>query len=174
MLSRTVGTLGPDRHIAVHSVGIAVALMEIAMGVIGGSVMTLEITPWVTFLAGFGAVVLTFLAGAEIDPDSLKENLAESVGIGFLSFLLPFVAGMAAAYYWLGWGRERREDCRDCLVHNLCGGRIRCDGGKRSFFHPLGTGDFGRLFCNRPRHSAGAWVVVYRVFAESRRVLPPC
>lgn len=83
--------------------GIAVALMEIAMGVIGGSVMTLEITPWVTFLAGFGAVVLTFLAGAEIDPDSLKDNLAESLGIGFLSFLLPFAGGMAAAYYLLGW-----------------------------------------------------------------------
>ena len=83
--------------------GIAVALMEIALGVIGGSVMNLEITPWVTFLAGFGAVVLTFLAGAEINPDSLKNNLAESLGIGFLSFLLPFLGGMAAAYYWLGW-----------------------------------------------------------------------
>ena len=78
-------------------------LASIALGVIGGSVMHLEITPWVTFLAGFGAVVLTFLAGAEINPDSLKNNLAESLGIGFLSFLLPFLGGMAAAYYWLGW-----------------------------------------------------------------------
>ena len=83
--------------------GIAVALMEIAMGVIGGSVMTLEITPWVTFLAGFGAVVLTFLAGAEIDPDSLKKNLGQSLVIGFVSFLLPFLGGVAAAHYWLGW-----------------------------------------------------------------------
>lgn len=50
--------------------GISVALVEIAVGVIGGSAMQLEITSWVTFLAGFGAVVLTFLAGAEIDPDT--------------------------------------------------------------------------------------------------------
>lgn len=83
--------------------GISVALMEIAVGVIGGNAMNLEITPWVTFLAGFGAVVLTFLAGAEIDPDSLKENMTESLVIGFLSFLLPFLGGMGFAYYVFGW-----------------------------------------------------------------------
>lgn len=78
--------------------GISVALMEIAVGVIGGNAMNLEITPWVTFLAGFGAVV-----GAEIDPDSLKENMTESLVIGFLSFLLPFLGGMVFAYYVFGW-----------------------------------------------------------------------
>ncbi|SEP00715.1 cation:proton antiporter [Propionispora vibrioides] len=83
--------------------GISVALMEIAVGVIGGNAMHLEITSWVTFLAGFGAVVLTFLAGAEIDPDSLKGNLKESLVIGFLSFLLPFLGGMWLAEYMFGW-----------------------------------------------------------------------
>ncbi|MEG6584892.1 cation:proton antiporter [Dendrosporobacter sp. 1207_IL3150] len=83
--------------------GISVALMEIAVGVIGGNALNIEITPWVTFLAGFGAVVLTFLAGAEIDPDSLKENMTESLVIGFVSFLLPFLGGMGFAYYVFGW-----------------------------------------------------------------------
>lgn len=83
--------------------GISVALMEIAVGVVGGNAMHLEITPWVTFLAGFGAVVLTFLAGAEIDPDSLKGNLKESLTIGFLSFLLPFLGGLLFARYVFGW-----------------------------------------------------------------------
>ncbi|MDR3562417.1 MAG: cation:proton antiporter [Negativicutes bacterium] len=83
--------------------GISVALMEIAVGVIGGNAIHIEITPWVNFLAGFGAVVLTFLAGAEINPDSLKENLKESLAIGVLSFLLPFLGGMAFAYYGFGW-----------------------------------------------------------------------
>jgi len=82
---------------------ISVALVEIAIGVIGGNLMHLEITNWVNFLAGFGAVVLTFLAGAEIDPHSLKENLKPSIIIGFLSFLLPFLLGMGVAYYALGW-----------------------------------------------------------------------
>jgi len=83
--------------------GISVALMEIAVGVIGGNVMHIEITPWVNFLASFGAVVLTFLAGAEINPDSLKENISQSLVIGFMSFLLPFIGGMAFAYYVFGW-----------------------------------------------------------------------
>lgn len=83
--------------------GISVALMEIAIGVIGGNALHIEITPWVNFLAGFGAVILTFLAGAEIDPESLKANLKESLVIGFLSFLLPFLAGMGFAYYIFGW-----------------------------------------------------------------------
>lgn len=83
--------------------GISVALIEIAVGVVGGNAIHIEITPWVNFLAGFGAVVLTFLAGAEINPDSLKENLKESLAIGFLSFLLPFLGGMAFAYYVFGW-----------------------------------------------------------------------
>ncbi|BBB91151.1 MAG TPA: cation:proton antiporter [Methylomusa anaerophila] len=83
--------------------GISVALVEIAVGVVGGNAMQLEITTWVTFLAGFGAVVLTFLAGAEIDPDSLIGNLKESLVIGFASFLLPFVGGMLFAEYVFGW-----------------------------------------------------------------------
>jgi Kef-type K+ transport system membrane component KefB len=83
--------------------GISVALMEIAVGVVGGNAMQIEITSWVTFLAGFGAVVLTFLAGAEIDPDSLKGNLKQSLVIGVLSFLLPFIGGMVFAEYVFGW-----------------------------------------------------------------------
>lgn len=83
--------------------GISVALMEIAVGVVGGNAMQIEITSWVTFLAGFGAVVLTFLAGAEIDTNSLKENWKESLVIGVSSFLLPFVGGMIFAKYVFGW-----------------------------------------------------------------------
>ncbi|MEN6567864.1 MAG: cation:proton antiporter [Veillonellales bacterium] len=83
--------------------GISVALMEIAVGVVGGNLVTMEITEWITFLAGFGAVVLTFLSGAEIDPDNLKDNLKESLVIGILSFLLPFIGGMLFAKYVFGW-----------------------------------------------------------------------
>ncbi len=82
---------------------ISVALVEIALGVVGGNLMHIEITNWVTFLASFGSVLLTFLAGAEIDPEGLKQNLKPSLVIGFLSFLLPFLAGLAVAYYGLGW-----------------------------------------------------------------------
>ena len=37
------------------------------MFVIAGNLVDLPLTPWVNYLAGFGAILLTFLAGAEID-----------------------------------------------------------------------------------------------------------
>lgn len=84
--------------------GISLALIEILVGVVAGNIIHLQITDWVNFLAGLGSVILTFLAGAEIDPASLKKNLKQSVVIGLLSFLLPFVCGMLVAYFLLGWG----------------------------------------------------------------------
>src|ERR1700677_2034092 len=49
-------------------VAVSVALIEIIVGAVAGNLIGLQITDWVNFLAGFGAILLTFLAGAEIDP----------------------------------------------------------------------------------------------------------
>lgn len=90
-------------------VGISVALVEIALGVLGGNVLNLQTTPWIDFLAAFGAVLLTFLAGAEIDPDSLRRHLRISLAIGSISFAIPFAAAFAVAYFALGWSLESAE-----------------------------------------------------------------
>ncbi len=72
--------------------GISVALIEILVGVIAGNFLGVHATTeWINFLALLGAGVLTFLAGAEIDPRSLKANLRVSGLIGILSFGVPFV-----------------------------------------------------------------------------------
>lgn len=84
-------------------IGISVALIEIGLGVIGGNVLGLHTTPWIDFLAAFGAVLLTFLAGAEIDPQSLRRHLRASLVIGAISFVAPFAAAFAVAYFVLGW-----------------------------------------------------------------------
>jgi len=84
-------------------VGISVALLEIAMGVIAGNVFGFHPTEWINFLATFGAVLLTFLAGAEIDPDSLRAHLTAALVIGFVSFLAPFMGAWAFAYWVIGW-----------------------------------------------------------------------
>ncbi len=84
-------------------VGLSVALAEICVGIIGGNFLGLHTTPWIDFLAGFGSVLLTFLAGAEIDPQSFRRHLKASVAIGVLSFLLPFVGAWAFAYYVAHW-----------------------------------------------------------------------
>ncbi|MHB0871130.1 MAG: cation:proton antiporter [Chloroflexota bacterium] len=84
-------------------IGLSVALVEIGVGVIGGNFLGMHTAPWIDFLASFGSILLTFLAGAEIDPESLKKHLKPSLVIGIASFLLPFLGTMAFAYYVAGW-----------------------------------------------------------------------
>jgi Kef-type K+ transport system membrane component KefB len=84
-------------------IAISIALLEIMVGVIGGNFLPLQRTEWVNFLAGFGSILLTFLAGAEIEPEILRKRFKESVGIGVLSFLMPFLGAMAYAYYIADW-----------------------------------------------------------------------
>lgn len=83
--------------------GISVALFEIGMGVVAGNFLGFHPTEWVSFLATFGAGLLTFLAGAEIDPESLRVHLRAALAIGVVSFLVPFVAAWAFAYWVTGW-----------------------------------------------------------------------
>ncbi|HEU0236032.1 MAG TPA: cation:proton antiporter [Candidatus Limnocylindrales bacterium] len=83
--------------------GISVALIEIGMGVVGGNALGLQTTPWIDFLATFGAGLLTFLAGAEIDPVSLRRHAKVSVTIGAVSFAAPFAAAFGFAYFVAGW-----------------------------------------------------------------------
>jgi Kef-type K+ transport system membrane component KefB len=52
--------------------GVTVAILEIALGVVAGNVLDIAPLRWLNFLAAFGSVVLTFLAGAEVDPGVLR------------------------------------------------------------------------------------------------------
>ena len=70
--------------------------------VLGTSVLVADQT-WIKFLSGTGAIVLTFLAGAELDPVVFRRNWKEAVAVGSVSFLLPFLGCTAAARYLLGW-----------------------------------------------------------------------
>lgn len=83
--------------------GISVALVEIFLGVIAGNYLGFHTTPWIDFLASFGSVLLTFLAGAEIDPTSFRKHLGASLAIGGISFLLPFLAALAFTFYVAHW-----------------------------------------------------------------------
>ena len=89
--------------------GISVALVEIALGVMGGNFLGLGSTPWIDFLALFGSVLLTFLAGAEIDPGTLRRHLGRSLAIGSASFALPAAAAFLFARYVFGWDLQAAE-----------------------------------------------------------------
>lgn len=91
---------------------ISVALVEICVGVIGGNFLGLDPkTEWISFLAGFGAILLTFLAGAEIEPEILRKYGKESISLGLFSFLLPFLGAWAYAYYIAQWTLDAAMIC---------------------------------------------------------------
>jgi len=89
--------------------GISVALVEILVGVIGGNYLHFQTTPWIDFLASFGSVLLTFLAGAEIDPASFRKHLGPSLAIGAISFVAPFVGALAFAFFVVHWQLHAAE-----------------------------------------------------------------
>ncbi|MGO9317758.1 MAG: cation:proton antiporter [Terracidiphilus sp.] len=90
---------------------ISTALSEIVVGTVAQLVAVaffaqgglLGNTPWITFLAGTGAIVLTFLAGAELDPVVFKTKWRETAIIGLAGFFGPFLGCTAVAYYMLHW-----------------------------------------------------------------------
>jgi Kef-type K+ transport system membrane component KefB len=89
--------------------GVSVALIEIGFGVLAGNFAGLQTSPWIDFLAAFGSVLLTFLAGAEIDPGSLRRHIKASLAIGAVSFSAPFVCAFAFAYFIAGWDLRAAE-----------------------------------------------------------------
>jgi Kef-type K+ transport system membrane component KefB len=100
---------------------LSIALVEILVGIAAGNLAHLldyllvdyyqvfnqhwELTSndWIAFLAGFGSILLTFMAGAEIEPTILRKFFKESMAIGVASFAAPFVGAWLFAYYVVGW-----------------------------------------------------------------------
>jgi Kef-type K+ transport system membrane component KefB len=82
--------------------GLSVAIIEILLGVISGQ-FGLQPQDWMNYLAGFEGMLLTFLAGAEIDTDLMKQKFKASFLIGFFSFLLPFLGVAAYTYCISHW-----------------------------------------------------------------------
>lgn len=96
-------------------IGISVALVEIFLGFVAGNLGSylgstiFQPNAWINFLAGFASVVLTFLAGAEIEPESFRRQLIPTLAIGFISFLFPFLGAMAYAYWVSGWDLQAAQ-----------------------------------------------------------------
>jgi len=90
---------------------VSTALSEIVVGTVaqlgigalaGGEALGAK-APWITFLAGTGAIVLTFLAGAELDPNVFRAKWKESTAVGLVGFFCPFFGAAMIAHYVLGW-----------------------------------------------------------------------
>src|SRR5215472_16202743 len=82
---------------------ISAALFEILVGAVAGNTLGLPLTDWINYIASFGAIVLTFLAGTDIDPHVVKRNFGSSVTIGLMGFFAPYIGCLLLARYGLGW-----------------------------------------------------------------------
>lgn len=97
--------------VVAYHLRVSVALVEICVGLVAGYIATNFVgsdlingnAEWVRFLAGSGAIFLTFLAGAELEPVVIKRKLREVLLIGAIGFLSPFIGCSLMAYYVLGW-----------------------------------------------------------------------
>lgn len=96
--------------IAYHA-RIPIALVEISIGVLAGAAAGRYGGPqelgsnleWLRFLASSGAVLLTFLAGAELEAAVVRRKLTEVSVVGMVGFMAPFIGCTLAARYLLGW-----------------------------------------------------------------------
>ena len=89
---------------------ISTALSEIVVGTVAQLAIGAAIggslggqTEWITFLAGTGSILLTFLAGAELDPVVFRRRWREATAIGLIGFFGPFLGVTAIAHFLLGW-----------------------------------------------------------------------
>ncbi|MEP0773636.1 MAG: cation:proton antiporter [Acidobacteriota bacterium] len=90
---------------------ISIALVEICVGVAAGAAagawsggeLVGANDEWLRFLASAGAVLLTFLAGAELEPEVMRRKVREVSVVGMVGFLAPFLGCAAVAHWVLGW-----------------------------------------------------------------------
>src|SRR5215469_6496029 len=82
------------------------ALLEIVAGMLAGNLIGMRTNAWIDFVAGFGSIMLTFLAGAEIDPVVLRKQLVPSTVLGAASFAAPFASALAYALFVGHWSVE--------------------------------------------------------------------
>ena len=98
---------------------ISIALMEIMVGAVVGYAsfqlgyfdkLALH-ADWMKFCTGLGAMLLTFLAGAELNPDVMKAKIKEVTVIGLIGFFAPFIGCFLISFYIIGWGMEASLLC---------------------------------------------------------------
>jgi Kef-type K+ transport system membrane component KefB len=90
-------------------IGLSVALVELALGVLVGNAFSVSVPDWLSFVGSFAGIVLTFLAGAEVDVPLFRREWKASVALGGVSFFAPFAVAGLFAHYALSWNVKQAE-----------------------------------------------------------------
>jgi Kef-type K+ transport system membrane component KefB len=102
------GTILAASTISVE-IGLSVALIELAAGVLVGNAFHPTIPDWLSLIGSFAGIVLTFLAGAEVDVPQFRREWRISLSIGAVSFFAPFLVAGSFAYWALNWNLKQSE-----------------------------------------------------------------
>jgi len=105
-LALAVAATALSRHLRVSG-----ALVEICVGIAAAAVANRFFgegslgsgQDWLRFLASTGAVLLTFLAGAELDPQVIRAKVKEVSWVGLVGFAAPFLGCAAVAHWVFAW-----------------------------------------------------------------------
>src|SRR5476649_1374333 len=130
-------------------IGLAVALIELVVGVVVGNAFSLDVPNWLAFIGSFAGVVLTFQAGAEVDVPQFKREWRPSLAIGLSSFFAPFVVAGLVAYYGLGWN-HRQAEIGGLALSTTSLGRLR--GARRDGAQPRARRQAADVGDVRDRH----------------------
>jgi len=105
--------------IVAYHLRVSIALVEICIGVIAATVAGNlgkadalgSNQEWLRFLASSGAVLLTFLAGAELEPKMIRIKFKEVTVVGLVGFVAPFIGCALITRYLLSWNLQASLLC---------------------------------------------------------------
>src|SRR3989304_8351530 len=66
-------------------IGFSVGLVELTLGVVVGNVFDLVTPDWLAFFGSFAGIVLTLLAGAEVDVPQFRREWRAALAVGVVS-----------------------------------------------------------------------------------------
>ncbi|MGA2874909.1 MAG: cation:proton antiporter, partial [Nitrososphaerales archaeon] len=87
---------------------ISSSIFEVAAGVILANILGLALAPWLDFLGTFGGLVLTFLAGSEVEIILLRKQAKQSFGIGTMAFVAPLIGVIGFLTLLTNWTWEAK------------------------------------------------------------------
>ena len=157
---------------------ISMALVEICVGMVAALAADRWFYPnalganldWLRFIASVGAVLLTFLAGAELDPAAMKAKLKEVLVVGLFGFLAPFLGCAAAGPVRPGMEHPGKLAGRHRPFHHVDGRRLRRHAGIRFQQDRIRQGHPRRVLRQRPGHRDRAGASFRPVHVSDRRL----
>jgi glutathione-regulated potassium-efflux system ancillary protein KefC len=87
---------------------ISSSIFEVGAGILIANILGIGIAPWLDFLGTFGGLILTFLAGAEVDLILLRKQARQSIIMGTMAFISPLIGIILVLTVFTDWSLNAR------------------------------------------------------------------